>query len=160
MSREVSQTKQIVDDYGVTHAYECTQHGAEEGYKLLRTLLGILGEAAGQGLRTTSDGAPTQPELDREVTGAMLGMAVKVLCDRLDLPLIKRLLAFTTRTDGETGTTDKVPVAFNKIYQGNYGELAKALYFVLDHNYGPTLRARLDGGDTLTRIASLLKSAA
>lgn len=151
--RETSTNKVIADDYGGDHTYECTQHGADEGFKLLTTVIGILGEAAGQGLRGE------EGDLDQELTGAMIGTAVKVLCDRLDLALIKRLLAFTTRMNDD-GAREKVGEQFNKIYQGNYGELGRALWFVLEHNYGPTWRARLDGGDMFTKIASLLQSAA
>lgn len=151
-------TKTITDDYGEPHEYECIQHGAEQGFELLRTVLGILGDALADGFKT--DPAPPGTDvMEQQVTGAMIGGAVAVLMREIDLTLVKRLLLHTTRQRPDGGR-DKVVQNFDQIYQGNYGELVQALYFVLDHNFGPTLRGRLEKEGITARLASLMPQVA
>lgn len=152
-----TQTKKIEDDYGQPHEYECTQHGAEQGFELMRQVLRIVGEAVAEGFETKPQ--PGVEVMEQQVTGAMLGGAVAVLMREIDLTLIKRLLLHTTRTNDD-GMREKVAQNFDRIYQGNYGELGLALWFVLEHNFGPTLRGRLEKEGITARLASLMPQVA
>lgn len=153
--------EKITDDYGGEHLYRCTQHGAEEGYELMRVVMSIIGKAVNDGLALPPP-PPGQDPGEQKVTVAMLGGAVAVLCDQLGekggVQLLKKIFRHTLRkkTDGSEGW-DKVAVEFDTIYQGNYGELGLALKFVLEHNFGPMLRGRLESAGTLQRLASLVK---
>lgn len=82
--------------------------------------------------------------LDLELDGEKLGQAVSKLCQKLisigGTALAKRLLKYTTRYDGQGRHGQKVNENFDSIYQANYGELAKALWFVVESNWGGVLK--------------------
>lgn len=151
-------TKKIKPDYGEAEVtYECIQHGAEEGFELLRKVIQIVGSSVGDSFRSSTQ--TDTDDMEKEITGAMLGSAVAKLMEQLDLALIKRIMKHTVRTSPE-GTLQKVPAEFNKIYQGNYGELALALWFVLEHNFGPMWRGRLESDGIKERLASMVQHVA
>ena len=148
--------KSIPDDYGGTHTYTLRQHPADEGFELLQVILRIVGNVGGVFLDAV-DG----DDEDGDINGEKLGMAVSQFSQELvasgGTDFCKKLLKYTLRTSDE-GKEQKVPQHFSTIYQGNYGELAMAVWFAVDSNFGPSLRARLGSVDNISdKIASLTR---
>lgn len=117
-------TKTISDADGEPHDYACYQHGARAGMRLAAKLMGIvsgpLGTLAGSGGKGTVDVEKLGPALRDMAQGIVENGSDK---------LLDQLFEHTTR-DG-----DKVPVVFDRVYQGNYGELVEAVVFVVMTNF-------------------------
>lgn len=155
-------TREIEDDFGVSHTYTITPHPAEEGVELLPSVLRLIGEAAGP-LIDSIQGAMAETiesPLNAKVNGEKIGKALSNLADELvragNAKFYKELLKHTTRTD-DAGREQKVAQAFGAVYQGNYGELAKALVAVIEINFVPSLRAKLASENSFQKIASLMQ---
>ena len=155
-------TKSITDDYGDVHQYLLIQHPAEEGINLLPVVLRVLGQAGGPLLDVlVKAGALKDGEFDvleADIDGVQAGHALTQLADEFvragGADFCKQLLKYTVRDDKD------VAACFTSAYQGNYGELAQAVWFALDANFGPSLRARLGKGSIGARVASLSKRSA
>lgn len=148
--------KSIEDDYGNKHTYTLHQHPADEGFELVTTILKIVGSVGGVFI----DGISSEEgEEDPDVNGEKIGLAFTRLAEEIvtagGTSFCKKLLRYTTRTN-DNGGEDKVHEHFSMIYQGNYGELIMAVWFAVDSNFGPSLRARLGSVDNISnKIASL-----
>jgi hypothetical protein len=153
--------KDITDDYGASHQYSITPHPAEEGFVLLPVVLRIIGEAGGPLVDAFKSSDP-EAILESEINGVALGLALSNLANEIVAAggpkFCKDVLKYTTRVNSD-GKEEKAAVAFNVIYQGNYGELAKAVFAVLELNFAPSLRARLASGGLSQTIASLVSLA-
>lgn len=162
-------TKTLKDDYGEEHSYTLRQHPAEEGLDLLPVVLRFLGESGGP-LADALFGSKSERELDEfsildiSIDGSKLGSAVTNFGEELakagGSEFCKRLLKYTTRTrknpEGQE-VEEKIPDVFGSIYQGNYGELAQAVWFAIEGNFGPCWRGRFDRDAIFERIVSLLR---
>jgi phytoene desaturase len=69
----------------------------------------------------------------------------------------KELLKYTTRRTPGVEGEQKVAVEFGKVYQANFGELAKAVLFAVEINFAPSLRDKLGSGGSLEKMLSLVK---
>lgn len=113
--------------------YSVTQFPARTGLRIKTKLLKLLAPSV------LSLVGSSENVLDTKLDSAVLGKAVQALSERLDedvvLNLISELL-LSTKRDGK----DITEGVFNLAYAGNYGELFKALLFVLEVNYGAFFR--------------------
>lgn len=158
-------TTEIRDDYGETHVYTLIQHPAEEGFELLTKLLKVVAPSLGQILGAVQ-GSDVEAEgdiaglLDRDIDAGRLGGAVADFSDAIvqagGVDFCKRLLKHATRINGE-GQEQKVALHFSSIYQGNYGELGKAVWFAVEKNFVPYLSARSEDVSITEKIALLTR---
>jgi len=173
-------TKTIINDYGEGYVYEVYQHPAEEGFNLMPTILRFAGEAGAPLLKAVMGGAlATDSEedspvenvsvdltsIDFEGVGKALSHLATEIVNAGGPKFCLQLLKYTIRrpvnpTQGDEGMKMSELVSFNKAYQGNYGELFQAVWFAMDANYGPCLRARLEGSGILQTGISLKKQTA
>jgi hypothetical protein len=145
--------KSIADDYGASHTYTLMQHPADEGFELLQVILRIVGNVGGVFIDAI-DGEDDDAEINGEKLGAAVAAFSQELVTSGGTDFCKKLLKYTTRVN-EDGKEQKVAPNFAQIYQGNYGELAMAVWFAVDSNFGPSLRARIGNVDISQKIASL-----
>lgn len=137
MPTTVHETKQILDDAGKPHAYTVFRFGAREGFALQPRIAKAIGDAGGaliDGLKGIGGSA-----LDADVAkvdGASIGRAVTLLAERVasDGDLAMDLLKYAIR-DGK-----QVPEVYDEVYAGNYGELYRALFWIVEVNYGAAWR--------------------
>lgn len=164
MSRTEAKTT-IRDDYGVEHGYFTIQHGGVDALNLLRDLIRIAGPPAAYLLAGLAQAGVLQ-RLDLEAlrNDAIFGLPENINLEKLDLGLsfsaltsaimehgtpefFHRILSKTTRqADPADGTNYRKLDDFHNFdsaYQGNLGELFSALWWVLQVNFAPLLRARL-----------------
>lgn len=157
-------TTEIKDDYGETHVYTLIQHPADEGFDLLTKILKIIAPSVGAILDSLKREDTKKGEefnlLDSDIDAGKLGAALGELSDAIvsagGVDFCKRLLKHTTRVDSE-GTEQKVGIHFSKIYQGNYAEMGKAVWFSVEKNFVPSLSARSEGVSITDKIASLAR---
>ena len=139
----------LVDDFGLEHNYSTHLYPAGEGFKLLPIIvkmasgpIGDLIDAIGtDGLNADIDGA--------KLSSALGGIAQAIIAEGSE-EFLKRILKYTIRDSA------KVPLGFDKAYQGNYGELFAAIAWVLMKNYGPFFQRHLAGG--LSQVKARLAS--
>jgi hypothetical protein len=155
-------TTEIKDDYGDGHVYTLIQHPADEGFDLLTKILKIIAPSVGaimDSLKREGD-AEELSLLDSDIDAGKLGAAIGELSDAIvsagGVDFCKRLLKHTTRVDSE-GTEQKVAIHFSKIYQGNYAEMGKAVWFAVEKNFVPSLSAGSEGGSITDKIALLTR---
>lgn len=149
-------TKVIKDDYGTEHTYSLYQHPADEGFELMTTIMKMIGNVGGvfmDGLNP-SDEDEEEPEVNAEKLGTAFSQFAEELVKAGGTSFCKKLLKYTTRTS-DSGVEEKIPENFTVIFQGNYGELIMAIWFAVDSNFGPSLRARMGSVDISQKIASL-----
>lgn len=165
MSRQ-TQSRQIADDYGNNHTYEVTQHPGSASVDLFAEVCEMLSEGLGElfnvggKVHTIVQGAQAgRVDMDEEVDVSSVGDALHSLA----LQFIKKggsqwlkqkIFAHTKRAEAGTDAFLPVSTQFDRVYQGNIGELGLAIWFVLDANYGPFFRSRL--GAVWSTIASRL----
>lgn len=140
----------LVDDYGDTHEYSLIQHPAGAGFDLLARLVEIMGEPViialiGDGSSDVDLGelkaaaSAMGEEVELSLRGDIIGPQVTTLMRRLlgagGHKLVLELLRHTTRDNQQLGQQ----VAFDAAFQGNYGELFKALKWVATENFGGSL---------------------
>jgi hypothetical protein len=111
--------------------YTCTQFPARRALKLKTKLIKLIAPSIFTGI-----GAAQGPNiLDVSLDSPLLGKAVEMLVSRLDeddmVRLILEMLS-STRRDGKELTEGH----FDMVYAGNFAELFKALFFVLEVNFG------------------------
>jgi len=125
------------------HQYQVTQFAAMTGLRYAVRLVKIIGPGLGKALGGVDSLAGL---MEADLSDAGIGGMVQALTDNLDADgtprLILDLLSATHRDNKEMTET-----VFNTVYAGNYGELVKALKFVLEVNYGGFFGA-LAHGDT------------
>lgn len=149
------QTTTIDSDYGTSHEYECIQHPAGEGFDLLPKITQVFGESFGNILGALEEAdASGLSSIDGELVGTAFRKLAENVISVGSHKFLKEILKYTHRV-GEGGQKEKVFDEFDRIYQGNYGELAAAVKFALMANYGPFFRSRLGGG--LSRAEALFK---
>lgn len=143
-------TKTIHDDRGETHEYAVLPFNPEMGLDILTTVLQVASEPLGQlanalkggdgsvGVDDVKEGLSSL--LDERVDAGALGSAVHSFLTRLQTAggskLIRRILAQTWR-DGKQLSDDAM---FNRAYRANYGEMFRAVLFVLSANYREALQ--------------------
>ena len=151
----------IKSDQGTDHTYTVILHPAEEGYVIGQKLLKIIAAIAPpiiDGVMGSKDGSGAsgglgEVDLDAQVhvSGESVGRAISMVAAEIaasgGVGFIKDILKYTTRTNAE-GNPGRVVEQFNLIYQGNYGEMAKAVACALKANFGPSLRASLGAVNT------------
>lgn len=149
----------IEDDYGDEHRYQSTQHGGSDAWimqaKLIRVLTPALKEA--KAALDSDEGMSNADVLS--VMAPVLSQAIDNLLATMDLPFILELLKNTRRDGKSLGKKSAIDLAF----QGNLGELWLALYKVVDHNFGASIRTRskkLLGHHGLASLLSKLESVA
>lgn len=134
-------SKTLLDAQGVPHEYRVTPRGAEAGLALLQRLAALLPGLVPVVVAISAARAGKGGSLgDVDLKGA--GAA---LVGALDVDLMKEVLRHTER-DGKGAFVD-----FGTIYQANYGELAEAVAFALDVDFGAALIAM---GKQLARMPS------
>lgn len=152
-------TTEIKDDYGETHVYTLIQHPADEGFDLLTKILKVVAPSIGS-IAESFQGEDGVNILDSNVDASKLGGAIAAFSDAIvsagGVDFCKRLLKHTTRVDSD-GQEQKVAVHFSKIYQGNYAEMGKAVWFAVEKNFVPYLSARSEGVSITDKIASLTR---
>lgn len=150
------QTKIIDSDSGDRHEYTCVPFGASESIDLAPTIMMAAGDIFGK----IAGDSPLEGIEDSEVTTEDLAAGLSALAEHLQKAggsqFLKQLLKFTTRKN-EDGKEESCVTRFDEIYQANFGELMQAIWFVLDVNFGPTLRARFISG--VTSLQGALKTA-
>jgi|SRR5690554_3455817 len=146
-SNRTQKTKSIEDDWGGVHGYTLTLHPAEDGFNLLPRLTKILGPSLGTIIGAVN-GLGEEGVADADIDGDALGRAIGTLATEIiaagSATLLKEILAHATRVNDD-GQEQKVAQHFGRIYQGNYGELAAAVAWVLAENFGPFFRKHLGG---------------
>lgn len=149
--------KTITDDWGGSHAYTVTLHPAEDGFNLLPRLTNILGPSLANVVGSVS-GVNIDDFTEADIDGDALGRAIGALASELiaagGAALLKEILSHTTRVNGE-GKEQKVSQHFDRIYQGNYGELLAAIIWVLTENFGPFFQRHL--GAALSNLPAQLR---
>lgn len=140
-----SKEKSIQDDKGKSHKYQVTQFAAMRGLRMATRLVQLVGPGVGEAMDLARSGGLAKL-MDADID---LSAVVKELVGQLDedkvLNLVTDLLSSTHR-DGQDMSQETV---FNDAYAANYGELFRALVFVLEVNYGNflgALRAANPGG--------------
>lgn len=144
----------LQDDYGDSHEYFVTMHGAREGWRLAMRILKLAGRALGMALEVTPTKTPDAIRdiqaaaegaglLDASIDGEALGKALSDVAAEIlsDDALLLDVLKHTTR-DGRDLTNVAI---FDSAFQGNYGELITAVVHVLKANFAP-LFSRIPGG--------------
>lgn len=121
----------LTDALGNEHSYEVALHPATQGEPIMWALVALGVEPIAAALAKV-DGAGGLLDLnlgDLNLTGSADALAKAIA--RADLPdLRQRILAHTTRD----GRPLKDRPHFDAAYQGNYGELARALWEVVKLN--------------------------
>jgi len=156
----VEHIETIKSDHGTDHTYTVILHPAEEGYVIGQKLLKIIAAIAPpiiDGVMGSKDGSASgglgEVDLDAQVhvSGEAVGRAISMVAAEIaasgGVGFVKDILKYTTRTNAE-GNPGRVVEQFNLIYQGNYGEMAKAVACALKANFGPSLRASLGAVNT------------
>lgn len=140
-----SKEKAILDDRGKSHKYQVTQFAAMRGLRLATRLLQLVGPGVGEAMDLAGQGGFAKI-MDADID---LSAVVKELVGQLDedkvTSLISDLLSSTHRDEQDMNYEEN----FNAAYAANYGELFRALTFVLEVNYGNflgALRAANPGG--------------
>lgn len=152
--------KTIADIDGKEHHYQCIQHPAEEGIPLGLSLIQIASVSLGQliasqrasqsGMGTGVGGSQVSPvkpngeasdpsqDLDAELLGKSLDTMVSAIVAAGSVTMMKKLFKNTIR-DGKKFTSNAVGLgdawSINEAFTGNYQEMMKALYFVLESNF-------------------------
>jgi hypothetical protein len=156
MRHEVTTT--IMDDEGNSHEYQLIHHPADKAFNLLPQVMKVFAEPIGQAFEALSlkgskddDGSLSKLLQDNEdqpigalmgasVDGVAMGRAITLLADRMmeagGTMLCLELLAHTTRN----GKKLKNRQIFNQSYQGNLGELFRALWWVINENFGGAVK--------------------
>ena len=156
MAREPLRTT-LADDYGEQHEYFTIQHPGTEGLRLQnrlqRALVPALGAINARSLKTLTSDAEGSTDADVMAAGlqALQGAFAEVVT-LLEPDTLKSLLKHTTR-DGKPLSSD---VVFDMAYQGNYGELYAACWYVARHNFGALLQ-RLMGNVQLAGVTDILR---
>lgn len=148
-------TETITSDHGTDHVYTVILHPAEEGVAILQKLLKVVAAIAPPIVDGVMAGGATGDALDLDaqinVTGESVGRALGTLASELiavgGVAFAKEILKYTTRRTVE-GTEVAVVASFGATYQGNYGEMVKAITCALRANFGPSLRANLGAVNT------------
>lgn len=114
--------------------YEFTQFGTTLSLKLLARLTKIIGEP----LAIALGGLKTPPGkkvnlADMDVSGDLLGKAVKALIDRLDE---NEVVALVKTLASEHMLCDNAKIIFDAHYSGNMGHLLHVLMASLEVQYG------------------------
>jgi hypothetical protein len=163
MSRKIHQTV-IPDDDGVDHDYTATTLPTEDGCRLALQIADVLSGAAGSALtaisgilRSVAGGKVTAAEAQALVSRDLDLSSLASLPGRLLTAggpgLMRAMLAGVKRaTTAEDGTRSAAdvgkPDGFNDAFAANYGELARAISWVVEINYGPSWTALLAGGSS------------
>lgn len=137
-------TKTIRDDDGDAHEYKVTLHGAVEGYKLGRRVLAVAAKCARivEPIINSAKGANTVSEAADAMSGIggdAIQDALSELVEGFSEELVNDLLKYVER-DSKSAKQD-----FDKIYQGNYGELIAAVVFSLEANFGKMFKRLFTG---------------
>lgn len=153
-------TTDIESDFGDLHAYETVLLPAGEGFDMMPRLVRIFGESIGNVVGAL-DGVGGQEDLaDMKLDGEALGTAIRKLAEAIidagGYKFALEILKYTLRQAAD-GKQEKLGDlhTFNRVYQGNYGELIAALAWVLTVNFAPFFKRHL--GDVATRAAGLLQ---
>lgn len=146
-SNRTQKTKTIEDDWGGSHAYSVTLHPSEDGFNLLPRLTKILGPSLGTIIGAVN-GLKGEDVTEANIDGDALGRAIGTMAAEIiaagSATLLKEILAHATRVNDD-GQEQKVTQHFGRIYQGNYGELAAAVAWVLAENFGLFFQRHLGG---------------
>lgn len=119
------------------HEYQVTQFPAMHGMKIAVSLAKLLGS----GLSGALGSGSAEKILEMDVSAIANGIFEKL--DEDETPkLVLRLLSNTHRDRKEMNENN-----FNTAYAANYGELVKALKFVLEVNYGGFMGALEQAGN-------------
>lgn len=118
-------------------SYKVSQFGARRGLKVKTKLVKLIAPTIIAAL-----GSGGKVSLDSVVDSEMLSKAIKSMLDNLDsdyvVNLIFELLVSTYRNDVEI--VGQNGIHFDDVYAGNYGELYKAILFVVEVNFGSFFR--------------------
>ena len=118
--------RQILDDDGAPHAYSLTPFAGREGWSLATRLFALAGAPLGKILDSVlTEGSQANLDLGaavRELSGALVGGQ----SDALVLALLRNAIRDGIALDN--------PVAFDRAYQANFGELAEVLIWVVEVN--------------------------
>lgn len=120
--------------------YTVTQFAARRALRLKTRLLKLLAPSAFSAAGSFKGGNL----LDVDLSSTVITQAIQALVDRMDaddcVNLILELLS-STRREGKEITE----AHFDMVYAGNFGELFKALFFVLEVNFGSFFQGILTG---------------
>lgn len=141
-------TKTISDDHGAQHSYDIIQHPASAGIRLFTTVLESLAMPAGQMLSALQSGGSLPDSgdglmgmlLDDGVDGEGIGKAFELLAGKLlqcGPELFHDILKHVSRDNVSMNNL----TAFDGAYQGNYGELVRAVAWSLQVNFGDAFKA-------------------
>jgi len=164
-------TRELEDADGVEHVYSILPHPAEEALELLPKVVRILGEVSGPLINALPRGQEAPSDVTNmtelgasvagDVDGEQLSKALVALANEFvaagGAKFCKELLKYTTRRTPGVEGEQKVAVEFGKVYQANFGELAKAVLFAVEINFAPSLRDKLGSGGSLEKMLSLVK---
>jgi len=116
--------------------YYVSQFPARRALKLQTRLVKLLAPS----LFATLGSAKSMDILDVDLSDLSIGKAVEMLVNRLDENDLENLvleLLCMTRREGKEIT----PQHFDMVYAGNFNELFKALFFVLEVNFASFFQA-------------------
>lgn len=163
MTRKIHQTV-IPDDEGGEHDYTATTLPTEDGCKLAIQAADVLSGVAGSALtaiagifRSLAGGKVTPAEaqalISRNLDLTCVASIPAKLMSAGGPTLMRSMLAGVKRgTTAEDGTRTAADVGkldgFNDAYAANYGEMARAIMWVVEINYGPSWTALFAGGSS------------
>lgn len=147
MSRSFAQTS-ILDDYSdASHAYTTSLFPAGKGWNLLLRLMRMGGAALGRtwGSLSPSEIGEKALEIQSVLDAGIDGEGIASMIDKLALQMIEEGGDKFIREILATTNRDELPIneSFDAVYQGNYGEMLKAVGWVLKHNYAPFFKGAL-----------------
>lgn len=161
----------IQTDHGALANYEIGQYLGRPGWRLLTKLTQIgspvarLFELAVKAFSQTEGMAGLNPDSAEDQAAATAELLKHIDADGLedvlrrfvqgivsagdDQLLVEILSCVISRkvASGPNGVPETAHPAqhFDRVFQGNYGELLRACYHCLVHNYGPAIRTFLEG---------------
>lgn len=129
--------KTILDGHGKGHKYQVTQFAGMRGLRLATRLVQLVGPGLGEAMDLAGKGGLSKL-LDSDIN---LSDVVKELVGQLDEDRVVNLVADLMASTHRDGKDMSNLAEFDAAYAANYGELFRALQFVLEVNYGNFLGA-------------------
>lgn len=158
-------TTTLSDAWGEDHEYACESFGFDEGVKLGLTLSKILAGPLGEAIDAASLNADQLMEsrLDLGKLGQAVAKVPESILQAGGTELFRRILSRTKRSRMNQATGERSWDKLNNLalldaaYAENYAEAFKAVWWVLECNYGPFSMASTGGfSGLLGKLASLL----
>jgi hypothetical protein len=149
----IEQKEKIIN--GVT--YVTSTLPARKGLKLFQRLMKILGPGMAALVETLDLNADKKESvLDKDIKGDVIGFAVKELLNQMDKENIEELIL--ALFESTLVNNEPINAKFDNYFSNNYGELSKALFFVIEANFASFFTGLGDTSIMTEKFSNVIKA--